>query len=150
MNNYSKNDVIEILEKIGIDFNYVSESTLESIVGEELDYNILMHIITNAMSTWERLCKDFKPQSYKFTVLKTLVKYNYHFIKHVRGTGDEYTLQDAHVVVDIDNDVEGFIVQGVRNYFGDTWQTFKLDKNFVIEALKREAIRRKNINDLGE
>lgn len=79
---YNKQDVIDLLGLMGINFTEYNQKVLEDIIGEEINYEALALLIIREKKTWMNLIQREMSPSYCFGTLKNIVKYKYRGIKH--------------------------------------------------------------------
>lgn len=152
-NNYDDaKEFISLVKTIGINYSPTSEKVLEDMIGEKLNYKIMEQLVKDNQVTWIKLEQDNMPQSYRFGALKQIVTNDYIAAKKKLSTqNNDLDLTSVsykfvyNISVQIQDGIKDAIVHEVQNNFGETWETYKLDRDFVIEALTREAERRKSV-----
>ena len=137
---------INLLNELGIDYFKHSEKKLEEVIGEKIDYKVLNRVIEQEKLALFKLKAKNMPQSYRFCALRNIVSSNYFKVKEEVCDKDSecFDINSIvyRVVVNIQNNLEEAITHEVRNILGDKWDVYTLDRDFVIEALNREAARR--------
>lgn len=141
--NENKAKCIEVLARIGISYSNCSEKTLEMLIGEKIDYLVLILLVKREKKVWQKLEQDNMPQGYRFGTLKQIVINKYKMLK--KELYDSGMDLEKRRIVQIDENIKDDIVRDVRYYLGDVWETYRLDEEFVITALNKELAYRRSM-----